>query len=85
MQQYARVPTSFRPSLEALFATLELDPKQYPLKVGKLGGYRAAKLRFNRAVEWRLVFKIHEDVRVVRIIALGPHDEAYKSAERRTT
>ncbi|MDP9024230.1 MAG: hypothetical protein M3N13_02495 [Candidatus Eremiobacteraeota bacterium] len=66
-----------------MFATLESNSKQYPLKAGQLVGCRAAKLRFNRAVEWRCVIEILEDARVVRIIALGPHVETYKSGERR--
>ena len=71
-----------RPSLEELFAQLKTDPKQFPLKSGKLKGHRAARLRF-AGNQWRCVFRVRETERIVEVQALGPHDAAYEEAERR--
>lgn len=75
--------SAFRPTLDALFADLERNPKQFPLKKGKLQGHRAATLRFNKTVVWRCVFIVDDAEAVVRVRTLGPHDEAYAKAERR--
>ena len=81
--QYATRRAAFRPTLEALFKTLEGEPGQFPKKLGKLAACRAAPVRYNKTAVWRCVFTIDEDAHVVRIVALGPHDEAYRDAERR--
>jgi len=83
VQGFASQKAAFRPTLEALFAALETDPKQFPTKAGPLAGCRAAPVRYNRTTVWRCVYEIDEAARVVRILALGPHDAAYKSAARR--
>ena len=49
-------------------------------KKGDLSGFRAYNLNFPR-VAYRLVYTVDADV--VRIIAFGPHDDAYQNAARR--
>jgi hypothetical protein len=61
---------------------LELDPKRFPKKHGRLKGARAAPLTF-RGTAWRAVFTLDETARIVRVWALGPHDRAYDEAVRR--
>ena len=73
----------FRPSIGDLIDELEVDPKRYPKKHGKLKSARAAPLRYMQNVTWRAVYTIDEDARVVLILGLGPHDQAYDDAERR--
>jgi hypothetical protein len=75
---------AFRPTIGNLIDDLERDPKRHPKKNGKLAGTRAASLTFADGIAWRAVFTVDERSRVVRIIALGPHDEAYKNALRRS-
>ena len=50
-------------------------------KKGKLAHARAYNLKVKN-VAYRLVYTIEQDV--VRFIAIGPHDEAYARAERRS-
>ena len=83
VRQYGVSSTSLRPTLERLFETLRSDPKQYPLKKGKLHACRAAGLRFNKTTAWRRVFDIDEAARTVRVLSLGEHDSAYDEAQRR--
>ena len=73
----------FRPTLAELKASREVDPKQYPKKRGKLKDARAAALTFRGGVAWRAVFTISDQTRTVRVIALEPHDDAYRNAKRR--
>lgn len=73
----------FRPSLNAALDELEIDPKRYPKKQGRLRAARALPLRYSQSVVWRMVYTIDERARVVRIVGLGPHDRAYEEAERR--
>jgi len=73
----------FRPSLAELLAALEANPKQFPMKRGKLKNARAADVTFRNGVVWRAVFTLDEPSRVVRLLALGPHDTAYSESERR--
>lgn len=61
---------------------LETDPKRYAKKRGKLADARSYRIRF-RGTAWRAVFTVDDDARVVSIIALDRHDEAYRQAERR--
>ena len=51
------------------------DPKK-----GPLAGVRAYDLRV-RGVAYRFIYRVEADV--VRFVAIGPHDEAYRRAERR--
>jgi mRNA-degrading endonuclease RelE of RelBE toxin-antitoxin system len=73
----------FRPSIGDLISELEIDPKRYPKKQGKLKSARAAPLRYSKAVTWRAVYTVDDVARVVLMIALGPHDQAYHEAEHR--
>ena len=73
----------FRPSIGDLINELESNPKRYPKKQGKLKSARSAPLRYSKAVTWRAVFTVDEVARVVLVIALGPHDQAYDEAEHR--
>jgi hypothetical protein len=70
-------------SIGNLIADLETDPKQFAKKQGKLKAARAATLIYADGIVWRAVFVLDEKMQRVRVIALGPHDEAYKDAERR--
>src|SRR5947209_12989992 len=45
-----------RPTFGDLILALEIDPKQFPKKHGKLGNARAVEIRFNDGVEWRAVY-----------------------------
>jgi mRNA-degrading endonuclease RelE of RelBE toxin-antitoxin system len=65
-----------------LLAALKRDPKRFPKKSGPLQAARAVKLRF-RGAAWRAVFTLDEDLRVVTVLSLGPHDRAYTEAQRR--
>ncbi len=73
----------FRPTIGELITALENQPKQFEKKRGKLKDARAAEVQFSDGVAWRAVFLIDEDRRVVRVLALGPHDTAYADAQRR--
>jgi mRNA-degrading endonuclease RelE of RelBE toxin-antitoxin system len=75
--------TVFRPTIAELKASLEIDPKQYPKKRGELKDARAAALTFRGGAAWRAVFTITEQTRTVRVLALEPHDDAYRNAKRR--
>lgn len=81
--QYGLGSNIFRPTLAVVFRALETNPKQFPKKRGKLGGVRAAELRFRDGVVWRAVFSLDEVTRTVLVQALGPHDTAYADAARR--
>jgi mRNA-degrading endonuclease RelE of RelBE toxin-antitoxin system len=72
----------FRPTLRGLIVKLKQNPQQFPTKRGKLKNARAAPLNFGNAV-WRLVFTVDARERVVHVLAIGPHDDAYARASRR--
>ena len=72
----------FVPTLDQLIDELEINPKQFPLKTGKLAATRAAEV-FYRGATWRVVFEVDDDYLEVMILAIGPHDVAYRAAERR--
>jgi mRNA-degrading endonuclease RelE of RelBE toxin-antitoxin system len=72
----------FNPTIAELILELERDPKQFPKKTGKLAAVRAAPLRYRDAA-WRVVFTLNEREKVVVVIALDKHDEAYRDAGRR--
>jgi len=73
----------FRPSIAELHEALATDPKQFPKKRGALSRFRAAPVSYADGITWRAVFVIHEKLRRVRWLSLGPHDDAYRDAERR--
>lgn len=58
------------------------EPYKYPKKKGKLKSCRALSFSI-KGVSWRLVFRIFDDSSIVEILAIGVHDDAYSSAERR--
>jgi mRNA-degrading endonuclease RelE of RelBE toxin-antitoxin system len=61
---------------------LSENPNNFLKKKGKLKSCRA--LSFNvQGKAWRLIFRILEDRGVIEILAIGIHDDAYNSAERR--
>jgi mRNA-degrading endonuclease RelE of RelBE toxin-antitoxin system len=76
---YGLCDPSFSPTLGELISALEANPKQFPKKSGKLKTARAAELKF-KGVTYRAVFVLDESARVVSVLALDPHDAAYKSA-----
>jgi mRNA-degrading endonuclease RelE of RelBE toxin-antitoxin system len=69
--------STFEPSLVELENELKTNPKQYPKKKGKLAHCRAASLIRFDGVVWRMVFTLDEVTRIVRVLSLGTHDEAY--------
>lgn len=72
----------FVPTLNELIDELETNPKQFPPKTDKLAGTRAAELLYRSAM-WRVVFEVDDDYLEVTILAIAPHDLAYRQAERR--
>jgi mRNA-degrading endonuclease RelE of RelBE toxin-antitoxin system len=75
---------SFRPTIGELIDALEADPKQFPKKHGKPKGCRAAPVVYADGIVWRAVYELNERKRTVRVLALGPHDEAYEDAGNRS-
>ena len=74
---------TFRPSIGQLVSDLQTNPKQFPKKSGKLKTARAAPLKFADGIVWRAVFILDENAHIVRVIALGTHDDAYADASKR--
>jgi mRNA-degrading endonuclease RelE of RelBE toxin-antitoxin system len=72
----------FSPTLLKLIETLEANPKQFPKKKGKLQHVRAARLKFEGVI-YRAVFVLDEMAHKVLVVAIDPHDLAYKKASRR--
>lgn len=70
--------TEFRKYLQALTE----EPYKLPKKKGKLKSCRALNFKV-KGNTWRLIFRIIEARDVVEILAIGLHDDAYNSAERR--
>jgi hypothetical protein len=79
---YGLCDPAFSPTLGELISALEANPKQFPKKHGPLKDCRAAPLRF-KGKSFRAVFIINEAARIVLILAIDPHDEAYDRALRR--
>lgn len=73
----------FRPTIGALISALENNPKQFTKKHGQLRDARAAEITFAKGAVWRAVFVVDAATRIVKVLALGPHDEAYIDAKRR--
>jgi mRNA-degrading endonuclease RelE of RelBE toxin-antitoxin system len=71
----------FNPTLIEIVAALERNPKQFPKKTGPLSHVRAVSTKY-RGAAWRVPFALHEDERVVVILAIAKHDEAYRAAGR---
>src|SRR5580658_1475727 len=82
-RRYGLHSAIFRPTLGQLVRLLEIEPKRFPKKRGRLRDARAAELLFADGIAWRAVFTVSESTRTVRILAVGPHDRAYEEAERR--
>jgi mRNA-degrading endonuclease RelE of RelBE toxin-antitoxin system len=72
----------FVPTLDELLNELETNPKQYPAKHDELAGARAADVEY-RGQTWRVVFDVDDDFLEVFVLAIGPHDQAYRTAARR--
>ena len=73
----------FRPTIGELIDKLEKNPKQFPKKKGSLKKARSADVTFSDGIVWRAVFVLDEATRVVKVLALGPHDDAYADAKQR--
>jgi len=82
IRRYGIDSDDFNPTIATMIEDLETDPKRYEKKSGNLANARAYRLRFRNAA-WRAVFTVDDNTRVVRIIALDRHDEAYRDAARR--
>jgi len=80
--RYGLQNEDFNPTIFAMIVDLEADPKRYEKKSGDLADARSYRLRYRNAA-WRAVFTVDDNTRVVRIIALDRHDEAYRQAGRR--
>ncbi|MFE1745141.1 type II toxin-antitoxin system RelE/ParE family toxin [Coleofasciculus sp. H7-2] len=70
--------SEFREYLELLAE----EPYKFPKKKGQLKLCIALSFQV-KGNAWRLIFRIIETREVVEILAIGLHDEAYSSAERR--
>jgi mRNA-degrading endonuclease RelE of RelBE toxin-antitoxin system len=68
----------FRQYLEELAE----EPYKFPKKQGKLKSCRALYLKV-KGNAWRLIFRIIDARDLVEILAIGSHDDAYSSAEKR--
>jgi mRNA-degrading endonuclease RelE of RelBE toxin-antitoxin system len=68
----------FRQYLEELAE----EPYKFPKKKGKLKSCRALYFKV-KGNDWRLIFRIIDARDLVEILAIGPHDDAYSSAEKR--
>jgi len=68
----------FRQYLEELAE----EPYKFPKKKGKLKSCRALYFQV-KGNAWRLIFRIIDARDLVEILAIGPHDDAYSSAEKR--
>jgi mRNA-degrading endonuclease RelE of RelBE toxin-antitoxin system len=79
---YGLCDPTFSPTLGELISALEANPKQFPKKHGPLKDCRAAPLKF-KGKSFRAVFILDETARIVFILAIDPHDEAYDKAIRR--
>jgi hypothetical protein len=79
---HGRDNDDFTPTIGELIELLETDPKTHPKKRGKLRAFRAAAIVFRTEV-WRAVFTLNEVHRTVDVVALAPHDDAYREAQRR--
>lgn len=82
MASWGAENADFVPTLDELLDELETNPKQYPRKHDELAGARAAEVIW-RGATWRVVFDIDDDFLEVFVLAIGPHDEAYRDAARR--
>ena len=68
----------FRQYLEELAE----EPYKFPKKKGKLKSCRALYFKV-KGNAWRLIFRIIDARDLVEILAIGPHDDAYSSADKR--
>lgn len=74
----------FRPRIRDLIEALESNPKQFEKKKGPLKHARSVTIAFADGIVWRCVATLNESERIVRVLALGPHDDAYIDASRRS-
>jgi len=79
---YGLCDPAFSPTLGELISALEANPKQFPKKNGPLKECRAAPLKF-KGNSFRAVFILNETARIVFILAIDSHDDAYDKAIRR--
>ncbi len=79
---YGLSDPAFTPTLHELIDALETNPKQFKKKRGPIAGTRAAALKYHN-VAYRADFILDEAARVVFVLSLDPHDEAYQKARRR--
>jgi mRNA-degrading endonuclease YafQ of YafQ-DinJ toxin-antitoxin module len=59
-----------------------LSPRSFPPKKGELKGARSAHITF-RGQTWCVVYDVDDDYFEVMVLAIGPHDVAYRKAARR--
>ena len=58
------------------------EPYKFPKKKGKLKSCRSLSFKV-KGNAWRLIFRIIDARDLVEILAIGLHDEAYSSAQKR--
>lgn len=58
------------------------EPYKVPKKQGKLKSCRALSFKV-KGNTWRLIFRIIDARDLVEILAIGLHDDAYSSAQKR--
>lgn len=56
---------------------LEVNPKRFPKKKGNFSHTRAYRLRY-RGVQWRALFILDEEQKIVTVFRLVPRNIAYR-------
>lgn len=73
---------NFAPRFKEYLEKLAEEPYNFPKKKGKLKSCRALNFQV-KGKAWRLIFRIIDPRDVVEILAVGLHDDAYDTAQRR--
>lgn len=81
-KELLRMNPEFSPEFRDYLNELTEEPYRFPKKKGKLKSCRALNFKVKENA-WRLVFRIIDSRDLVEILAIGIHDDAYSSAERR--
>lgn len=82
VKELLRMNLEFVNEFREYLIALSEKPYTFPKKKGKLKSCRALDFKV-KSNSWRLIFRITESRNVVEILAIGLHDDAYSSAERR--
>ena len=81
-KELLRTNLEFATEFKEYLKALNNEPYKFPKKKGKLKSCRALSF-IVKSNTWQLIFRIIESRDTVEILAIGLHDDAYSSAERR--